>query len=491
MSCVRDVLPVASERQAVRMARHEGRASDGFMAEVARLFVPAQKLALLGFALALVWEACFYEVAASAFAGGFPTHVYRVAEAVVALATVVAVCACVDRRRVTRALELACVASALSGLVLMLAPVSWLCVAAIVVGGAGICAASLLWMHTYVGIDVRQGLAYLLLAFLASELLEPLATLVFVAPVGCVALPLVTPALVRFARSGRALPAWRPAEGAVRPRVRELLPLVGILLFGIVLGVVQGSFSLPYGHVPARLWATGCKAGVFLALLVAFVASGRCGFSVQVVAVGALALVVVLFLLLSLFGGDSYVLRVFLSVTRKTITLLFFCLLVFVASGAAASPMAILGCGLSLHALGSALGSYLGASLADYLTSATFLLAMVLAALVACALLLACRIGPDETTPPEPQELAPAPPLSPARLSGRCREVGETCGLTPREIEVIQLYCQGMPRAVIAERLCISENTARAHIKRAYAKLDVHSRAELLALLGVEMRMAR
>ena len=52
------------------------------------------------------------------------------------------------------------------------------------------------------------------------------------------------------------------------------------------------------------------------------------------------------------------------------------------------------------------------------------------------------------------------------------------------------LYCQGLSRTEIATRLCITENTARAHIKRAYTKLDIHSKEELFARLGFERRLS-
>jgi DNA-binding CsgD family transcriptional regulator len=54
--------------------------------------------------------------------------------------------------------------------------------------------------------------------------------------------------------------------------------------------------------------------------------------------------------------------------------------------------------------------------------------------------------------------------------------------LTPREREVFELMATGRDRDEIAERLFISPATARTHLQRVYAKLDIHSKAEAVAL---------
>jgi two-component system nitrate/nitrite response regulator NarL len=53
--------------------------------------------------------------------------------------------------------------------------------------------------------------------------------------------------------------------------------------------------------------------------------------------------------------------------------------------------------------------------------------------------------------------------------------------LTPREEQVLQLLAQGLSNKKIAERLAISENTAKFHVNAILAKLGVESRTEALA----------
>jgi len=52
--------------------------------------------------------------------------------------------------------------------------------------------------------------------------------------------------------------------------------------------------------------------------------------------------------------------------------------------------------------------------------------------------------------------------------------------LTNRESEVLDLLIQGRRASWIAQKLYISDNTARAHVKHIYQKLGVHTREDLL-----------
>ena len=59
--------------------------------------------------------------------------------------------------------------------------------------------------------------------------------------------------------------------------------------------------------------------------------------------------------------------------------------------------------------------------------------------------------------------------------SATAREVEN---LTPREREVLELVSHGFINKEIAERLCVSIEAVRWHLKRIYAKLHVRSRTE-------------
>ena len=60
----------------------------------------------------------------------------------------------------------------------------------------------------------------------------------------------------------------------------------------------------------------------------------------------------------------------------------------------------------------------------------------------------------------------------------RRSEAGEATALTRRELEVLQLMAEGLGNRAIAERLFISENTVKNHVRNVHEKLQVHSRME-------------
>jgi DNA-binding NarL/FixJ family response regulator len=67
-------------------------------------------------------------------------------------------------------------------------------------------------------------------------------------------------------------------------------------------------------------------------------------------------------------------------------------------------------------------------------------------------------------TPPKPEP-------SPAALHG----------LTPREVDVLELLREGCSNRMIGERLFISERTARTHVQNILIKLDVGTRTAAAA----------
>lgn len=69
-------------------------------------------------------------------------------------------------------------------------------------------------------------------------------------------------------------------------------------------------------------------------------------------------------------------------------------------------------------------------------------------------------------------------------IDERCDAIGAERGLTPRELEVMKMLCKGRTKSYIAETLYLTENTVRSHTKHIYTKLDVHSKQELMDLVG-------
>ena len=70
------------------------------------------------------------------------------------------------------------------------------------------------------------------------------------------------------------------------------------------------------------------------------------------------------------------------------------------------------------------------------------------------------------------------PALMPAFLSGKDREDM----LTPREREILQLLADGMSNADVAQRLFISQETVKSHVRHILTKLEADTRTQAVAI---------
>lgn len=76
--------------------------------------------------------------------------------------------------------------------------------------------------------------------------------------------------------------------------------------------------------------------------------------------------------------------------------------------------------------------------------------------------------------------------LSKTHLGIRCHEFSQEHRLTPREEQILFCLLQKKKPMQISGDLCIEVSTIRVHIKHIYRKADVHSRRELLDLMGMQ-----
>jgi NarL family two-component system response regulator LiaR len=59
-------------------------------------------------------------------------------------------------------------------------------------------------------------------------------------------------------------------------------------------------------------------------------------------------------------------------------------------------------------------------------------------------------------------------------------EVLEQLGITPREMEVLELIAQGLSNQEIANRLYVSLNTVKTHTSNVFSKLDAQRRTQAI-----------
>lgn len=65
----------------------------------------------------------------------------------------------------------------------------------------------------------------------------------------------------------------------------------------------------------------------------------------------------------------------------------------------------------------------------------------------------------------------------------RCEQLAQEHGLTARETEVLALIAQRKTRAEMEQELFLSQNTVKTHVRHVYAKLGVHSKADVYELV--------
>lgn len=68
-------------------------------------------------------------------------------------------------------------------------------------------------------------------------------------------------------------------------------------------------------------------------------------------------------------------------------------------------------------------------------------------------------------------------------LNERCHALARAHNLTPRETELLVQLAQGRTLRAISEKLTVSENTVKYHVKSIYQKLGIHTRDEIIDLV--------
>lgn len=62
------------------------------------------------------------------------------------------------------------------------------------------------------------------------------------------------------------------------------------------------------------------------------------------------------------------------------------------------------------------------------------------------------------------------------------RELARSLGVTPRQLEILNLLAEGLPNKVICQRLSLSEDTVKTHLKAIFTALGCHNRTECVNL---------
>ncbi len=377
-------------------------------------------------------------------------------------------------------------------------------------GGAiviGATSASLLyaWAEVLSGLTVRGRIGTATASVLVCALLS-----IVVGQFATTAMNAVVVLLGIATLAGFVAVAKRAADLAESPLI--ILPgssnhfrllLLALVLYAFVFGVSAGTTaeradeSTMHSFVLGASWA---MAGVTAVMVVALVLWRR---TVRLSTVGRFLtpILALLFLLHILLGGSANGWLPRLTMGFWQLVQMFVLLvLIDVAHSGLASLSFAFPLGWAIVSLGYAGGALFGQAVgvafgveAEAVNAVTVSLTIV--AVMASSILGAAQYprveegsvwGPqpvagDDSS--EPQEDAGISVPAPDPIVEACAQIVARYGLSEREQNVLDLLARGNTRASIAEKLCISENTVRVHVKNIYSKLHIHSKQQLIDMV--------
>ena len=297
--------------------------------------------------------------------------------------------------------------------------------------------------------------------------------------------------------------AHRPAcalvdEVAAGPAATELavtrpasyLPLTSNLYVCLILVQVAFGFALRFGEVAGSPSFGNLSLPFVAVLALVCIALGGRFVGDEVVNVSLLVLTAG-FLLVIVGGSTSAMLaNGLLTVGTSVFGVALSSTLVALAARNRLASLSIIGWGQGISGLSTTLGALLGTTangldaVGDHHRLA-FLASAVLLAIVASILFglrgFSLKQTIEGVVAPEPD--IEVKPTAEEAFAARCAEVASAYQLTPREAEVFEMLARGRNREYIEDRLGVSRNTAKAHVKHVYAKLDIHSHQELIDLV--------
>lgn len=186
-----------------------------------------------------------------------------------------------------------------------------------------------------------------------------------------------------------------------------------------------------------------------------------------------------------IFFGDSPAVAIssLTLAARNFVTILLYLMLYRTVRDCEGHPIAVFGMGRGIYELSlvSGLALFSVTTVSDFINSLSVTALYFVMTCVSFLLLSSfSRItAVIRHTPP------PGAALCERSFDERVAAIAVLYHLTEREEEVMHLLCRGRTKRYIAETLYLSEDTVRWHSKQLYRKLNVHSKQELIDLVGV------
>lgn len=351
------------------------------------------------------------------------------------------------------------------------------------------------------GFDARKASACIGIAYTVRLALD---SVLWAAPIIVgVVLFLVLPLIAFVLTVGLARPLAQeiahseaPADVAIT-QPTTFLPLASQVFVCLLLFSMAFGFGLRFGEIGGAPIAN--MIGFFpVAIVTAYTLLRRKSFSADFVVQLSVLLVAAGFFLANASPNTTYMTSNALLVTGNLLfEMVAWLVLIMLAGRNSKNALAVFAWGRGMSGFGTLIGAAIGMVSNLFVgfnpDLFAFLPCVLMLVVVGYALIGMRSFSFTETiegvtASPNPSDLpefvssgdASAPAFS---LSQRCHAVADEYGLSPRELEVLEFLAEGRDRAYIEEELVISRNTVKAHVKHIYAKLDIHSHQDLIALV--------
>lgn len=450
------------------------------------------KWGYFGFAIPLAWSYCVLRRSGVETYGVSVAPIFFVALAF-AMVLIVAMHEGAGDKKTAVALRWpASIIGALSSVVLAL-PLSvgspLLTSIAAVVGGFALAGMYLSWAPFYARREIHDVVALVFGNIALSSAVKLVIDILPAAPAGAVlvALPLLCPLALASAESDEP-----PADD--HPHIyfesaRTSLPyaiLAGVAVCAFVVGLAPAVAGVPD---PTPRWMLSFVhhgleiLASFAVIWWVFLFEGKLHFTNMW---RVIVILVATALLLIPHIGSAYIgwALIVVAVAQTILVAVIWTMLADVSHHSTVSPYVVFGFAWAAYALPIALGGLAGDAIAAS-SDVAFIVALLSYALTIAAILLLNDRNFIESHVFSDLDMTIPEESAFKSIDERCDELGAEKGLTKREIEVMKLLCKGRSKSYIAENLVISENTVRTHARHIYQKLDVHSKQDILDMLGL------
>lgn len=341
------------------------------------------------------------------------------------------------------------------------------------------------WSAAYVTLSTRQAVGCLFFANIAASLVKCVVHFLplYAATLITCLLPVVSMLLCRIAVAEEE-PSTAPIVRFESHNMRGLWKVgVAVIVFSFVTALLLGRFAGNQSALvtSAFLAARGVEVVISIIVLALVMYAGK---SFNFSQLWRILLIVLAVDMLCQAAIPQYtIIRCVESSAWDLLVLFSWLTFADIARHATIPAPLVFGVGWACYTAPFATGTAIAALAPLGSMSVATTVALMFALLLTSAFCLELR---DQDTKWIFAELSGEPTVEPANyrdVDQKCADLGTQYGLTPRELEIMQLLCKGRTKAYIAEKLYLTENTVKSHVKHIYAKLDVHSKQELLNLV--------